>query len=74
MRISDLHQRVDQFGVEQDQISLELVSLEDLDKVTGKRCTVRAYPWRWPGGDGCQVRVVAVIDPEQEFRIESGPV
>lgn len=44
----------------------------DLDKITGKRCTFMAFPWRWPGGDGCQVRVVAVIDPNQEFRIESG--
>ena len=45
----------------------------DLDKITGKRCTFMAFPWRWPGGDGCQVRVVAVIDPEQKFRIEPGP-
>ena len=44
----------------------------DVDKVTGKRCTFMCYPWRWPGGDGCGVRVVAIIDPEQTFRIESG--
>jgi kynurenine formamidase len=44
----------------------------DLDKVTGKRCTFMAFPWRWPQGEGCAVRVVAVIDPEQKFRIGSG--
>lgn len=44
----------------------------DLDKVTGKRCTFMAFPWRWPGGDGCQVRVVAVVDPEQRYRIGRG--
>jgi len=30
------------------------------------------YPWRWPGGDGCGIRVVAILDPNQEFRIETG--
>lgn len=44
----------------------------ELDKVTGKRCTFMAFPWRWPQGDGCGIRVVAVIDAEQTFRIESG--
>ena len=41
----------------------------DLDDVTGKRCTFMAFPWRWPEGEGCGVRVIAVVDPEQEFRI-----
>ncbi|MFH0916186.1 MAG: cyclase family protein [bacterium] len=44
----------------------------DLDKVTGKRCTFMAFPWRWVGGDGCIVRVLAVIDPDQTFRFETG--
>jgi kynurenine formamidase len=44
----------------------------DLDKVTGKRCTFFAFPWRWPQGEGCALRVVAVIDPDQKFRIETG--
>ena len=44
----------------------------DLDLVTGKRCTVMAFPWRWPEGDGSGVRVVAVIDPDQTFRFERG--
>jgi kynurenine formamidase len=41
----------------------------DLDAVTGKRCTFLVFPWRLTDGDGCSVRVVAVIDPEQKFRI-----
>jgi len=43
----------------------------DLDKVTGQRCTFMCFPFRWPEGEGCGVRVVAVIDPKQEFRFES---
>jgi kynurenine formamidase len=44
----------------------------DLDKVAGKRCTFMAFPWRWPHGEGSGVRVIAVIDPDQRYRIESG--
>ena len=44
----------------------------DLDKVTGKRCFFMALPWRWPGGDGCVVRVLGIVDPDQEFRFETG--
>ncbi len=44
----------------------------DLDKITGKRCTFMAFPWRWPDGEGCGVRVVAILDPKQKFRIETG--
>jgi kynurenine formamidase len=44
----------------------------DLDAVTGKRCTFMAFPWRLTNGDGCSVRIVAVIDPEQKFRIPTG--
>ena len=44
----------------------------ELDAVTGKRCTFMAFPWRFPQGDGCPIRVVAVIDPEQTFRIPTG--
>lgn len=44
----------------------------DLDAVTGKRCTFMAFPWRFPQGDGCPIRVVAVIDPDQTFRIPTG--
>lgn len=44
----------------------------DLDKVTGKRCTFMAFPWNYPQGEACLLRVVAVIDPEQRFRIPTG--
>jgi kynurenine formamidase len=44
----------------------------DIDKITGKRCTFFAFPWRWPDGEGCALRVVAAIDPTQSFRFETG--
>jgi kynurenine formamidase len=44
----------------------------DLDKVTGKRCTFMIFPWNYPQGEACLVRIVAVIDPEQRFRIPTG--
>jgi kynurenine formamidase len=44
----------------------------DLDKVTGMRVTLAAFPWRWMKGDGCIVRLVAMIDKSQSFRIEAG--
>jgi kynurenine formamidase len=44
----------------------------EIDKITGKRCTFFAFPWRWPQGEGCALRVVAVLDPKQTFRFETG--
>ena len=41
----------------------------ELDAVTGQRCTFMAFPWRWPQGEGCVVRVIAVVDPGQKYRI-----
>jgi kynurenine formamidase len=43
-----------------------------IDEVTGKRCTFAAFPWRWTLGDGCIVRLVAILDPTGEYRLESG--
>jgi kynurenine formamidase len=43
-----------------------------IDAVTGKRVTFAAFPWRWTQGDGCIVRLVAILDPGGEFRIETG--
>ena len=43
-----------------------------IDAVTGKRVTFGAFPWRWTKGDGCIVRLVAMLDPSGEFRIETG--
>lgn len=45
----------------------------DLDKVTGRRCTFAAFPWRWNEGEGCGVRVMAIIDPDQTFRFGGAP-
>jgi kynurenine formamidase len=44
----------------------------DIDEVTGKRVTLAAFPWRWVGGDGCIVRLVAIVDPKQTYRIAKG--
>jgi kynurenine formamidase len=44
----------------------------DLDKVTGKRAFFMAFPWRWPGGDGSIVRILAIVDPDQKFKFETG--
>jgi kynurenine formamidase len=40
--------------------------------VTGRRCTFMAFPWRWPHGEGCGVRVIAMIDPQQTYRLSTG--
>jgi kynurenine formamidase len=44
----------------------------DIDKVTGRRLTFAAFPWRWMKGDGCIVRLVAMLDPDGKFRVERG--
>ena len=44
----------------------------DIDKVTGKRCTFAFFPWNWDRGDGCIIRLVAMIDPDGKYRIERG--
>jgi kynurenine formamidase len=43
-----------------------------IDAVTGRRVTFAAFPWRWTQGDGCIVRLVAMVDPSGAFRIETG--
>jgi len=57
-------------------LSKNIVGIEniggDIDEVTGKRVTIAAFPWRWVGGDGCIIRLVAIIDPKGTFRIEQG--
>ena len=44
----------------------------ELDKVTGRRCTFAFFPWNWERGDGCIVRLVAIVDPKGTFRIDRG--
>lgn len=43
-----------------------------IDAVTGRRVTFAAFPWRWTKGDGCIVRLVAIVDPTGEYRLETG--
>lgn len=44
----------------------------DLDTVTGKRCTFHALPWKWRDGDGCVIRLMAILDPAGSCRIAPG--
>jgi len=44
----------------------------ELDKVTGRHCTFAFCPWNWELGDGCIIRLVAMIDPKGGYRIEKG--
>ena len=34
----------------------------EIDKVTGERCVIAAFPLKWIGGDGSMVRVVAMVE------------
>ena len=34
----------------------------DIEQVTGRRCTLAAFPWRFMEGDGCMVRLVAIVE------------
>jgi kynurenine formamidase len=43
-----------------------------VDTLGATRATFHAMPWYWPQGDACIVRFVAMLDPEGDFRIESG--
>jgi len=44
----------------------------DLDAVTSKRCIFQGFPWKWREGDACVIRLVAILDPSGNFRLESG--
>jgi kynurenine formamidase len=43
-----------------------------VERLLGHRVTIEAFPWRWLEGDACQVRMVALVDPGGDYRIESG--
>jgi kynurenine formamidase len=43
-----------------------------VNELLGRRVTIEAFPWRWPEGDACQVRMVALVDPSGSYRIEAG--
>ena len=44
----------------------------DVDLLIGKRATFAATPWKFRYGDACPVRLVAMINPDGEARIDSG--
>ncbi len=44
----------------------------DVDLLLGKRVTIHSFPWRWPEGDACPVRLVALRDERGDYRIETG--
>jgi kynurenine formamidase len=44
----------------------------DVDRVSRTRCAFHALPWYWPQGDACLVRLVAILDPSGDYRVESG--
>ena len=40
--------------------------------MTGKRATFHGFPWLWRDGDACVIRLVALLDPTGNYRLESG--
>ena len=44
----------------------------DVDDVKGKRATLLATPWKFEHGEACPVRMVALLDPSGNLRIDSG--
>ena len=75
-RLQVVARRGNWFAVESDVLGNGIVGFENvggqIDDVTGKRVTFAAFPWRWTQGDGCIVRLVAIVDPTGEYRIETG--
>ena len=44
----------------------------DVDLLKDKRATFAAMPWKIYPGDACQIRFIAIVDPEGTVRIDSG--
>lgn len=44
----------------------------DVDTLSGKRATFAATPWKFKYGDACQVRLVGMVDPGGNCRIDGG--
>ena len=49
-----------------------IVDVDLVVAVTGRRCTFAFFPWNWDRGDGCIIRLVAMVDKSQQYRIEAG--
>jgi kynurenine formamidase len=46
----------------------------DIDTLGTCRAVFHAMPWKWLEGDACVVRLMAMFDPNGNYRIESGAV
>ena len=44
----------------------------DLDSLNGLRAAFQAFPWYWPEGDACIVRLMAILDPSGAYRLADG--
>ena len=44
----------------------------DIDDLNGKRATFAAQPWKIEKGDACQIRFIAMTDPDGKVKIDSG--
>ena len=44
----------------------------DVDLVKGKRATIAATPWKFEHGDACPVRMIAMLDPSGNLRVDAG--
>lgn len=44
----------------------------DVDWLNGRRAAFEAFPWYWPEGDACIVRLMALLDPSGNYRLASG--
>lgn len=44
----------------------------DVAAVAGKRVTLQACPWKYFGGDACNIRLMAILDPAGQYRIAKG--
>lgn len=44
----------------------------DMALLSNKRATFHAMPWKWVEGDACIIRLVGIVDPQGDYRIEKG--
>jgi kynurenine formamidase len=44
----------------------------NVDAINGLRCAFQAYPWFWPEGDACVIRLTAMLDPTGNYRLANG--
>nr|MCS5598406.1 hypothetical protein [Rhodospirillales bacterium] len=44
----------------------------DVAELAGKQALIHAYPWKWIEGDASVIRLVGILDPSGDYRIEPG--